>query len=202
MQQAQNLPLTSQANESVLVQRFIGGDEQAFETLFKKHYQMLLKVGQFLINDIEQAEELVHDVFINVWQKRENINTQASFKNYLITAVRNRCFNHLKAKKKTTSIDDDESWADELVADTATDTVANLKEVNLAIEAAVSRLPEQCRIIFQLSRYEGMSYKEIAETLGLAPKTVENQIGRALKTLKTELKDYLPFVLFYLSQNQ
>lgn len=202
MQQAQNLPLTSQANESVLVQRFIGGDEQAFETLFKKHYQMLLKVGQFLINDIEQAEELVHDVFINVWQKRENINSQASFKNYLITAVRNRCFNHLKAKKKTTSIDDDESWADELVADTATDTVANLKEVNLAIEAAVSRLPEQCRIIFQLSRYEGMSYKEIAETLGLAPKTVENQIGRALKTLKTELKDYLPFVLFYISQNQ
>ena len=202
MQQAQNLPLTSQANESVLVQRFIGGDEQAFETLFKKHYQMLLKVGQFLINDIEQAEELVHDVFINVWQKRENINSQASFKNYLITAVRNRCFNHLKAKKKTTSIDDDESWADELVADTATDTVANLKEVNLAIEAAVSRLPEQCRIIFQLSRYEGMSYKEIAETLGLAPKTVENQIGRALKTLKTELKDYLPFVFLYLSQNQ
>lgn len=196
MQQAQHQPLAGQVNEKVLVERFIGGDERAFESLFKKHYQMLIKVGLFLLNDAEQTEEVVHDVFLNIWQKRDNVNVEASFKNYLITAVRNRCFNHLKAKKKTTSIDDDESWAEELVADTGADTIAQVKEVGKAIEEAVDRLPEQCRIIFQLSRYEGMSYKEIAEALDLAPKTVENQIGRALKVLRAELKDYLPFVLF------
>lgn len=197
MQQAQQATLTSKINEKQLVSEFINGNEQAFESLFKQYYQMLLKVAKFLINDTEQAEEIVHDVFLNVWQKRENINPEASFKNYLITAVRNRCFNYLKAKKKTQSIDNDETWVEELVADTLTDTPAQVKDIQNAIDAAVAKLPQQCGIIFQLSRYENMSYKEIAEALSLSPKTIENQIGRALKSLRTELKDFLPF--FFIS---
>lgn len=195
MQQAQSSGLIAKTNEKYLVSQFVNGDESAFESLFKQHYQMLLKVALFLLNDAEQAEEIVHDVFLNVWQKRQNVNPDASFKNYLITAVRNRCFNHLKAKKKTQSINDEESWVEELVADNHTDTPAHVKDVQKAIDAAVAKLPQQCKLIFQLSRYENMSYKEIAAALDLSPKTVENQIGRALKTLRAELKDFLPLFL-------
>lgn len=195
MQQAQSLNLSAKTNEKVWVRAFIDGNEQAFEKLFKLHYQMLLKVALFLLQDAEQSEEIVHDVFLNVWQKRENVNPEASFKNYLITAVRNRCFNHLKAKKKTHSINDDETWVEELVADNHTDTQAQVKDVQKALEEAVNKLPDQCRLIFQLSRYENMSYKEIAAALELSPKTIENQIGRALKALRNDLKDFLPLFL-------
>ncbi len=198
MQKAASPNLNSQVNEKFLVKNFIDGDEKAFESLFKVYYQMLKKVAHFITQDAEQCEEIVHDVFINIWQKRQNINPEASFKNYLITAVRNRCFNHLKAKKQTQSIDNDESWVEELVADTYTDTKAQVRDVQKAIDAAIDKLPEQCRLIFQLSRYEGMSYKEIAEALNIAPKTVENQIGRALKFLKTDLKDFLPAFLIFI----
>lgn len=188
-------PLSATVNEKLLLERFISGDEQAFESLFKKYYQLLLKVAKFVIDDSEQSEELVQDVFVNVWEKRTNVNPEASFKNYMITAVRNRCYNHIKAKKKTHSIDDDETWQEELVADSRTESRVNFNEMQRAIEAAIDKLPEQCKIIFQLSRYEGMSYKEIAEALDLAPKTVENQVGRALKILRVKLKDYFPLAL-------
>lgn len=188
-------PLSATVNEKLLLERFISGDEQAFESLFKKYYQLLLKVAKFVIDDSEQSEELVQDVFVNVWEKRTNVNPEASFKNYMITAVHNRCYNHIKAKKKTHSIDDDETWQEELVADNRTESRVNFNEMQRAIEAAIDKLPEQCKIIFQLSRYEGMSYKEIAEALDLAPKTVENQVGRALKILRVELKDYFPLAL-------
>lgn len=191
--------LSAAVNEKLLLERFIAGDEQAFESLFKKYYQLLLKVAKFVIEDSEQSEELVQDVFVNVWEKRANVNPEASFKNYMITAVRNRCYNHIKAKKKTHSIDDDETWQEELVADTRTESRVNFNEMRRAIEAAIDKLPEQCKIIFQLSRYEGMSYKEIAEALDLAPKTVENQVGRALKMLRVELKDYFPLALLALN---
>jgi RNA polymerase sigma-70 factor, ECF subfamily len=190
---------TTRENEKNLVLAFIGGDEKAFETLFKTYYQMLRKVAVFIINDGELAEELVQDVFVTIWEKSANVNPDASFKNYLITAVRNRCLNQLKVKKRTHSIDDDESWQEELVADTRTENAINYKETHRAIETAIGNLPEQCRIIFQLSRHEGMSYKQIAETLDIAPKTVENQIGRALKVLRTELKDYFPLALILLN---
>ena len=194
--------LSATVNEKLLLERFIGGDEQAFESLFKKYYQLLLKVAKFVIEDSEQSEELVQDIFVNVWEKRSNVNPDASFKNYMITAVRNRCYNHIKAKKKTHSIDDDETWQEELVADSRTESRVNFNEMQRAIEAAIDKLPQQCKIIFQLSRYEGMSYKEIAEALDLAPKTVENQVGRALKMLRVELKDYFPLALIAFNMYQ
>lgn len=190
--------LSATLNEKTILQNFIAGSEQAFETLFKKYYQLLLKVALFLMNDREAAEELVHDVFLNVWEKRSNINPDASFKNYLITATRNRCFNHLKAKKATVSIDD-ENWTEEPIAATFTESPLHVKEMGAAIEKAVNALPEQCRIIFQLSRHESMSYKEIAEALDIAPKTVENQIGRALKTLRIELQDFFPLLFILMN---
>ncbi|MDL5049915.1 sigma-70 family RNA polymerase sigma factor [Oscillatoria amoena NRMC-F 0135] len=94
-------------------------------------------------------------------------------------------------------MDDDEIWQEQLVADSRTEAAVNFKEMHRAIEQAIDKLPEQCRIIFQLSRHEGMSYKEIAEALDIAPKTVENQIGRALKVLKVELKEYFPLFLIF-----
>lgn len=197
MQEASASTLTAQVNDKALVEQFINGNEKAFETLFKRYYQMLRKVAQYMLDDLEQAEELVQDAFVNIWEKRSNVNPDASFKNYLITAVRNRCLNHIKAKKKTHSIDDDEIWQEQLVADSRTEAAVNFKEMHRAIEQAIDKLPEQCRIIFQLSRHEGMSYKEIAEALDIAPKTVENQIGRALKMLKVELKEYFPLFLIF-----
>ncbi|MDL5049916.1 sigma-70 family RNA polymerase sigma factor [Oscillatoria amoena NRMC-F 0135] len=100
MQEASASTLTAQVNDKALVEQFIKGNEKAFETLFKRYYQMLRKVAQYMLDDLEQAEELVQDAFVNIWEKRSNVNPDASFKNYLITAVRNRCLNHIKAKKE------------------------------------------------------------------------------------------------------
>jgi len=174
------------------------GDEKAFELLFRKYYQALCLFSKHLLNDDEMAEETVQDVFVKIWHKRENIHIESSVKHYLFQSVRNHCYNQLQHKKIRSQ------YVQKIILESQNEIKHDnyfiepgLKE---KIEKAVGSLPPRRQEIFILSREEGLKYKEIAERLNISIKTVEAQMGLALKYLRDALKDFTDSnsVLFFI----
>ncbi|MBT1701758.1 RNA polymerase sigma-70 factor [Chryseosolibacter indicus] len=165
-----------------LFNRVIGNsDYDAFQMLFLKMYSPLCQFCVKFVGVNEVAEELVSDVFYTIWKNRDRIIV-ASPKAYLFTAVRNRGYDYLRKVKRS-------EWCDLERASDVTDSKDSgdgliEKELIEQIDCAVASLPKQCRLIFELSRDHGMKYKEIASMLNIGVKTVETQIGRALKHLR------------------
>lgn len=159
-----------------------------FEELFKTHFVELTGFSQSFVHDKDAAQEVVQNVFIKFWEKREDINLEQSLKSYLYTSVRNRSLNYLRDNKKYRSEILDEQTT-EYNSGLETDHLVN-DELQRKIEDAIELLPEKCRQVFEMSRFEGLKYKEIAEKMNISIKTVENQISKALKILREELKDY------------
>jgi RNA polymerase sigma-70 factor, ECF subfamily len=164
------------------------GDERAFQTLFRKYYSAMCHFARQFLNDDELAEETVQDMFVKIWERRAILNIETSVKHYLFRSVRNHCLNqiqHEKIKKQYASMVL-ESAHQEINAE------QYFLEVDLIqrIEKSIDSLPPKRREIFRLSREQGMKYKEIAETLDISVKTVEAQMGLALKHLREELKDF------------
>ena len=161
-------------------------DYGAFEKLFLFNYNPLRNFCKKLVHINEVAEELVSEVFFKIWSNRKRIIISSSPKSYLYTAVRNISFDHLRKEKRS-------SWASlEEAASVPCDYFdpqrhSEFTELEGRIEKAVARLPKQCRLVFQLSRDHGMKYNEIAESLQLSVKTIETQMGRALKSLRLSL---------------
>jgi RNA polymerase sigma-70 factor (ECF subfamily) len=164
------------------------GDERAFQTLFRKYYAVLCNYARQIMDDKVLAEETVQDMFVKIWEKRQALTIETSVKNYFFRSVRNHCLNqiqHEKIKKQ---------YAGRVLesARQEIDPEQNFIEVDLLrrIEESIASLPPKRREIFRLSREQGMKYKEIAEALTISEKTVEAQMGLALKHLRNELKDY------------
>jgi RNA polymerase sigma-70 factor (ECF subfamily) len=141
------------------------------------------------IPDKAVVEELALDIFVYIWENRTTLQIQLSFKAYLFQAARNKCLNELRQKKKTVSLND----IDIDIVDTEILSLEN-EELYKLIQEAVSALPDKCREVFNLSRNENLSNKEIAERLDISIKTVEGQITKALK----RIKDFLGETYFYL----
>lgn len=170
------------------------GDENAFEMTFKHHYQALCNYAYTFLHDRDEAEEIVQATFLNIWEKRQSLDVQLSLKSYLYRAVRNTCLNAIKHDKIK------QAHANETLATTHTGYESVLQSVSAAeldtrIAVAMEQLPEQCRLIFKMSRFEELKYAEIADHLNISIKTVENQIGKALKIMREQLKDYLPILI-------
>lgn len=161
-----------------------------FEILFRTHYKALCGYANGYLNDLAASEETVQALFVKIWENRDALEIEKSAKAYLYRATRNACFNHLRHFK----IRDDykkqyeQNRADEQFT-VAEEYEGN--ELNAQIEIAIERLPEGRKKIFKLSRFEGLKYKEIADELNISIKTVENQMGSAIKQLRIELSDYL-----------
>ncbi|WP_028663731.1 RNA polymerase sigma-70 factor [Runella zeae] len=170
------------------------GDERVFETIFRKHYASLCTYGRSILHDAEEAEEIVQTVFVNIWEKREELEITQSLKSYLFRAVHNHCLNRIKHQKVRNEHQEYATYYQETTYESVSDTVYK-NELETQLSLAIEKLPEQCRIIFKLSRFNELRYQEIADQLGLSVKTVENQIGKALKILRTELADYLPILV-------
>lgn len=179
--------------DKILLDRLRAGDEQALDQLFTSWHGYLYTIAYSMLRDTDMAKDAVQEVFIRFWQKRETIEISSTLKGYLQRAIVNQCLAVLRQKKNHTSPDEQQlrmtdptpSAAEQLHAD-------SLEQL---VHAAIDRLPEQCRIIFRLSRFEELSYREIAEHLDLSPKTVENQIGKALRILREELSPWLSILL-------
>ncbi|MBK6840665.1 MAG: RNA polymerase sigma-70 factor [Bacteroidetes bacterium] len=177
-----------------ILQALKKGDGKAYESLFRSYYQRLCSYANTLLNDPDESEEVVQQVFIQVWERREAMEINISIQAYLFKAVRNSCLNKLKHGKVR------QIYAEEVTALAGQSEPASQitlqNELQEQIHRAIESLPEQCRIIFKLSRFDELKYAEIAEHLGISIKTVENQMGKALKVMREKLKDYLPLLIF------
>jgi len=168
-------------------------DEQKFEKLFRTYFAVLMAFSLKILGDEDDAREVVHQVFIKLWERRNEIDLSTSLKSYLFTAVNNRSLNLIRDRKK---------FSGEEVPEAAGewDVSAELESMELEkkIRGAIGKLPERCRVIFELNRFDGLSYAEIAGQLDISVKTVENQITKALKILREQLTKYLTLLLWVL----
>jgi RNA polymerase sigma-70 factor, ECF subfamily len=163
-------------------------NEEVFSFIFHQFYKELCRYALQMIRIEESAEEVVQETFVKIWEKRKELHITTSFKAYLYTAVRNRSINYLKSKFAQTKQTDIDSVVHPHHSDV--ETTLEGKELQEILNQAISLLPEKCRIIFNLSRQTGLSYAEIAEQLNISIKTVENQMGIALKKLREYLHKY------------
>ena len=161
-------------------------DSQAFEKLFVVGYHPLRSFCEKLVENNEVAEELVSEVFLKIWINRNVIVISSSPKSYLYTAVRNISFDYLRKEKKYsfTNIENELAIPCDHFDPQKRSEYAELQE---SIDNAVARLPKQCRLVFQLSRDQGLRYVEIADRLHLSVKTIETQMSRALKSLRKSI---------------
>lgn len=179
----------SAADIDYLLSRVLKHDDyEAFEKLFHSNYCPLRNFSKKLVKINEVAEELVSEVFSKIWCFRKRIVISSSAKSYLYTSVRNISFDYLRKEKHSiwTNLED----ASMVTSDYQDpQKQAEFMELQTKVDLAVARLPKQCRLVFQLSRNEGMKYIDIADSLCLSVKTIETQIGRALKSLRLSLKN-------------
>jgi RNA polymerase sigma-70 factor (ECF subfamily) len=165
-------------------------DIKSFETVFREYYQMLCSYAFRFVNDSDTAEEIVQELFFKLWEKRSEIHVNSSLKSYLFSAVHNRCLKfiehrNVEAKYRNyyllhgSEIDNEHQHS------------SNVRELQGIIERTLDSLPERCSRIFRLNRFEGLKYNEIAIKLSISVKTVEANMGRALKLLRRNLKNYV-----------
>ena len=169
-------------------------DDNTFEQLFKKYFSDLTLFSLKYIGDMDTAKEIVHTVFLNLWEKREKMDPGPLLKSYLFTSVRNRSLNYLRDQRKFRK----DALFDITVEMTSAENTSGqieLSELQSQINNALDHLPEKCREVFELNRFEGLKYKNIAENLGISVKTVEAQMSKALKILREHLRDYLVWYL-------
>ena len=172
-------------------------NKQSFELLFAEFFEPLCGFAYGYVSDRDTAQEIVQDVFINLWQKRNSIEKDKSVKSYLYTSVKNRCLNYIRDNKNFRS-----HYLDvvlELEIPVQEEDIFSESETQDKINAALDKLPEKCRQVFELSRFEEMKYKEIAENMGISVKTVEVQMSKALKILREELKDLIILLIILLN---
>ncbi len=164
------------------------GDISAFEKVFKEYYEYLCIQAFTILKDKSEAEEIVQDTFVKIWNKREDISINTSLKSYLIQSIKNTCFNQIKHEqvKRNYQAEYLHTTKD---GDTQDPVITGELEQN--IQKAIDQLPKERKKIFLMSRHRGLKYQEIADELNISVKTVENQMGKALKYLREELKEYL-----------
>ncbi|SEB09644.1 RNA polymerase sigma-70 factor, ECF subfamily [Pedobacter hartonius] len=170
---------------------------QRFDLVYTEHYVSLFKYAYTMVNDEVLAEEMVHQVFLRILEKNGSVTISTSLRSYLYRSVHNECLNHIKHEKVKDAHIAGTNAGLNYHTETPSGTM-QYKELKFQLQAAINELPEQCRTIFQMSRFDELKYAEIALELGISIKTVENQIGKALKRLRVQLADYLPFILWFL----
>jgi RNA polymerase sigma-70 factor (ECF subfamily) len=184
------------SSENEIVEKIRGGDKPAFENIFRMHYSHLCSYANKFVMDMDASEEIVQELFFQLWQKKETIIITSSLKSYLFRAVHNSCLNYIKHKnirlkyKEYITNEQKESWCEQ-------SGDSEINQLQDKIRQAIDKLPPERKKVFLMSRFDELSYKEVAEKLNISIKTVENQIGKALKFLREELKEYIPLLLFF-----
>ena len=176
----------AEITDPIVFQKIKKGDEAAFSRLFDGYYTALCFFASKYLGDLDLSRSLVQQVFVDLWVKREKINVTSSVKSYLYRSVKNRCIDHLRKEKNTSEISES---VEDLNQMPFRDLLEEA-ELNDRINASINQLPEKCREVFLLCRFEGLKYAEIAQKLNISVKTVEMQMGIALKKLRDSLSDY------------
>ncbi len=160
--------------------------QEKFEIIYKTHYKVLRNVVENIINDKDASHDVVQEVFLKLWRKRDELDHILDPRSYLIKSSVNASLTYLENNKHRKVLTDIK------IADTGnTDSNIITKELEAEIQAALDKLPPKCKAIFILSRFENMKYKQIATYLDVSEKTVENQMGIALKRMREDLKHHI-----------
>ena len=173
-----------------VLRRIQAGDEGAYDAVFRTWYPVLVRVASALLREQDAAEEVAQEVMLELWRRRNLIDAAVSLRAYLLRSVRNRSLNHLRhlrVRRQTES--DVEALYD---APIGSDQPIVAKELAEAVQIALNELPPRCREVFELSRVQGLRYAEIAEALDISQKTVEAQMGKALRIMRERLAPWLP----------
>lgn len=175
-------------------------NEENFSSLFDQYYEALCFFADKYLDDLDMSRSVVQDVFVNIWTKRENISPKFSIKSYLYFAVRNRALDHLRRNKR--NVEFSEGVENNLLV--PFDDRVEEAEITARVNKSINELPERCREVFILCRFEGLKYSQCAEQLNISVKTVESQMAIALKRLREKLADYQYFnvlIGFFLKKN-
>ncbi len=170
-------------------------NEKEFQQLFNSFYSPLCRFAAGYLYDAGSAEEIVQQVFVNLWYKRNSIDPDKAVKTYLFTSVKNRCLNYIRDQKKYRNYYLDVEAELEIPINER-DLISE-SDLEKQVKKAIEKLPEKCREIFLLCRFEDMKYKEVAKKLNISEKTVEAQMSKALKIMREELKDYYFLLLLF-----
>lgn len=178
--------------------------KENFDSIYVNNFSRLFLFAKEYVLFDEEAENIVQDIFLMLWEKRDVLRVDVSLTAYLFTLVKNKCIDFLRHRmvEQMYSENIQHEYNEELnvklfALESFDHNFSSEEDIEILLRNAIDKLPERCRLIFIKSRIEGKKYKEIAEELNLSVNTVEGQISIALKKLREELKDYLP-LLFYL----
>jgi len=189
---------TKNKSDDELIHLLNGGDEKTYEVIFKRYYAALCTYAYDLLKNEDISEEIVQEIFLKLWENRATLEVRVSLKSYLYRIIHNQCLNFLKhdvvVKKLSVKYSKELQLNAELTLMTDQDFLLDnyfYIGVENDIEVAVNSLPEQCKMIFQLSRYEMLGHEQIAARLNISVNTVKTQISRALEKLRSILKPKL-----------
>ncbi len=177
-----------------LIEKVIAGDHTAFEILYKTYSQRLIHFSRRYVLDKQTAENIIQDVFLRIWKNKENLDPTKNVQSYLFTAVKNESLKqlrHLSVEKQQ-----QENVSRLSMVELTPDETIDKNELREELNKAINDLPEKCHEIFTMSRFDQLKYSEIADILGISIKTVEAQMGRALKKLREQLAHLISIILF------
>jgi RNA polymerase sigma-70 factor (ECF subfamily) len=173
-----------------LLDRLREGDHDAFDAIFRAHYPSLVALAERMLRQRAVAEEIAQDVMLELWKRRATLTFDVSLRAYLFQATRNRVLNHLRHEKVERQ--GQLVASQEPLVQPRPHAVLTEEEIDGAVREAVATLPDRCREVFELSRVQGLRYAEIAAIMGISVKTVEAQMGKALRVLRDRLAPWLP----------
>ena len=184
-----------QSDEELLL--LLSGDsEQAFDELYDKYWKKLFIIAMHTLKDQEQAEEIVHDVLLKLWSLRATLKIEKSLNHYLAAAVKFHVLNYLTKQRRRLNLLEKVNYKFEPESEETTANWLREKELMTELQLAIDLLPEKCKIVYVMSREQGMNTKQIATVLDIPVNTVESQLSRSLKHLKLHFKDKLGMWLF------
>lgn len=186
------------SDDERLFESFQRGDKKAFNTFFLRYYPVLCAYATQFVG-MNDAEEIIQDMMVGIWERRKEMVVDSSLNGYLFRAVRNKCFNHIEKIRIHEQVHFIIAGNMQLQFEDPDFYI--VEELTQKIEEALGRLPEKYRQAFVMNRIEGKTYNEIATELGISSKTVDYRIQQALKSLRIELRDYLPLMLFLMGDN-
>ena len=176
-----------------LLERLKEDDNLAFELIYRRYATNLYQAALHVLKEPEVCEDIIQELFIDLWSKRKSLNI-LNLKPYLYRAARNNVLMVIRSNRVQVEIDE----LEKLTSSYTSDETLMENQLQNSLNESLETLPEKCRLIFHMSRFEHLSHKEIADKLNISVKTVENQIGIALKRLKILLSDFIYLILFFL----
>lgn len=173
--------------------------KNCFKDIFHAYYQPLYHLSISYLKDEEEAKSVVQEAFIKLWEIRDELNPDSNLRNFLFTLVKNNCLNILKRRQIILKHHEEIKWMEMHYQYESLSRIGEnyleFNELKEKIDLAIKNLPEHCRVVFEMSRFEDLKNREIAEKLGVSQKTVEAHLTKALKILRSDLKDYLPVIV-------